>query len=137
MLPTLLAVRPTDGVSASELTNRVNNAAADADALTRNEAAEQTPGVAQVQQSFQIIFVLYGLVVPLITGLFFLIVTFQKAGSLTLLRAIGGRAGVLIWSLVVQVLVVIGGGIVVGTALFAPLARCRSAGWRCPATGRP
>ena len=35
------------------------------------------------------IFLLYGLVVPLVTGLFFLIITVQKAGSLTLLRAIG------------------------------------------------
>ncbi len=36
-----------------------------------------------------IIFLLYALVVPFVTGLFFLILTFQKANALTLLRAIG------------------------------------------------
>ena len=123
VLPNLVAVRPTAGLSATELATRINTASADADALTKSEAAAQTPGVAQVRQSFQIIFALYGLVVPLITGLFFLIITLQKAGSLTLLRAIGARSGVLIRSLLVQVGVVIGGGLALGVALFAPLSQ--------------
>jgi putative ABC transport system permease protein len=123
VLPNLVAVRPTAGLSDTELTTRINNASADADALTKSEAAAQTPGVAQVRQSFQIIFALYGLVVPLITGLFFLIITLQKAASLTLLRAIGARSGVLIRSLLVQVGVVIGGGLALGVALYAPLSQ--------------
>ena len=57
-----------------------------------------TPGVAQIQQSFRLIFLLYGLVIPLVTGMFFLILTLQKAQSLTLLRAVGASAGYLIWS---------------------------------------
>ena len=43
------------------------------------------------------------------TGLFFLIITFQKANSLTLLRAIGAPAGRLVRSLLVQVVVIVGG----------------------------
>jgi putative ABC transport system permease protein len=74
-----------------------------------------------VRQSFQIIFLLYGLVVPLVTGLFFLIITIQKAGSLTLLRAIGAPAGRLLSALLVQVLIIVGLGLVVGTALYFPL----------------
>jgi putative ABC transport system permease protein len=123
VLPNVIGVRPEGGVSADELVTRVNDASEDADALTRSAAADEAPGVAQVRQSFNIIFLLYGLVVPLVTGLFFLIITFQKAGALTLLRAIGARSGVLVRSLLVQVVLVIGGGIVVGTALFAPLSQ--------------
>ena len=71
----------------------INAESEDLDALTRDDAADSTPGVSQVRQSFQIIFLLYGLVIPCVTGLFFLIITFQKSGALTLLRAIGAPAG--------------------------------------------
>lgn len=123
ILPNAIGLRPVDGVSAADLVQRVNDVSDDADALTRAEAADKSPGVAQVRQSFQVIFLLYGLVVPLVTGLFFLIVTFQKSSSLTLLRAIGVDSGVLVRSLLVQVLLVIGAGIVLGTVMFAPLSQ--------------
>lgn len=123
VLPSAIGVRPADGVSDDEVVEAVNAASDDADALTRQQAADEAPGVAQVRQSFQIIFLLYALVVPLVTGLFFLIVTFQKAAALTLLRAIGARSATLVRALLVQVLVVIGGGLVVGVALYAPVSR--------------
>ena len=125
VLPSALGVRPVDGLSPAALAARINDASDDADALTRERAAQESPGVAQVRQSFQVIFLLYALVVPLVTGLFFLIITFQKAGSLTLLRAIGARSGVLVRSLLVQVVLVIGGGLVLGVALYAPLTLIR------------
>ena len=125
VLPNVIALRPAPGVSEAELVQRVNATSPDADALTRTQAANDTPGVAQVQQSFNLIFLLYGLVVPLITGLFFLIITFQKAAALTLLRAIGARSSSLVRSLLVQVVLVVGGGIVIGIALFAPLTLVR------------
>ena len=56
-------------------------------------------------------------VVAIVAGLFFLILTVQKASALTLLRAIGIRAGVLARSLVVQVVIVVAGGIVIGGLL--------------------
>lgn len=121
VLPSAIAVRPAEGVTDQELVALINDASDDADALTRTQAADEAPGVAQVRQSFQVIFLLYGLVVPLVTGLFFLIVTFQKSASLTLLRAIGAPSGVLVRSLLVQVVIVIGGGLLLGTALYAPL----------------
>lgn len=125
VLPSALGVRPVDGLSPAALAALINDASDDADALTRTRAAQESPGVAQVRRSFQVIFLLYALVVPLVTGLFFLIITFQKAGSLTLLRAIGARSGVLVRSLLVQVVLVIGGGLVLGVALYAPLTRVR------------
>jgi ABC-type antimicrobial peptide transport system permease subunit len=107
-------LRPAGGVSDEELVSRVNAAAPDADAVTRQEAADTAPGVGQVRQSFRIIFILFGLVVPLVTGLFFLIVTLQKSRTLTLLRAIGARTSVLAVALLLQVFVVTASGVVIG-----------------------
>ena len=123
VLPSALGVRPGPGVSPAALVRRVNDASQDADALTRADAARKSPGVAQVRRSFQVIFLLYGLVAPLVTGLFFLIITFQKSAALTLLRAIGARSAVLVRSLLVQVLLVMAGGLALGVALYAPLSQ--------------
>lgn len=120
-LPNALGVVPAEGTTPAELTAAINAQSEELDALTRDDAADLSPGVAQVRQSFQVIFLLYGLVVPLVTGLFFLIVTIQKAGSLTLLRAVGAPAGRLVRALLVQVLLIVGLGLVVGTALYVPM----------------
>ncbi|MGI9644104.1 MAG: ABC transporter permease [Ilumatobacteraceae bacterium] len=73
-LPNVIAVQPADGVSDAEAVDSINAQSLELDALTRDDAAAKTPGVSQVEQSFTIIFLLYGLVVPCVTGLFFLIV---------------------------------------------------------------
>ena len=122
-LPNVLGVIPADGYTPDEAVTSINEQSLDLDALTKQDAAAKTPGVAQVQQSFNIIFLLYGLVVPCVTGLFFLIVTFQKANSLTLLRAIGAPAGRLVSSLLIQVVVIIGIGLLIGTLLYFPLSQ--------------
>jgi putative ABC transport system permease protein len=122
-LPNALAVVPAESTTPAELAAAINAGSDDLDALTRQQAADESPGVAQVRQSFQIIFLLYGLVVPLVTGLFFLIITIQKAGSLTLLRAIGAPSRRLVDALFVQVLIIVGLGLVLGTALYYPLTR--------------
>lgn len=127
-LPNVMVAAPVDGVSDAELVAAINGRSLDFDALVRADAAAETPGVAQVQQSFQLIFLLYGLVVPCVTGLFFLIVTFQKANSLTLLRAIGAPARRLVASLLIQVVMMIGGGLALGTALYYPLSQSQLGG---------
>lgn len=124
-LPSVIGLEPVTGVTPEQLARRVDAAVPDADALTKSEAAAQTPGVSQIQQSFQIIFLLYALVVPFVTGLFFLIITFQKANALTLLRAVGAPASRLVRSLMIQVIIVIVAGIAIGTAMYAPLASQR------------
>lgn len=125
VLPNALAIEPAEGVEATQLTDAINAVSDDLDALTRPEAADEAPGVAQVRQSFQVIFLLYGLVVPLVTGLFFLIITFQKAGALTLLRAVGVPARRLVEALLVQVVVIVGAGLIVGIALYTPVSQLR------------
>jgi len=127
-LPNVMLAAPAEGVTPDELVDSINAQSLDLDALTREDAASETPGVAQVQQSFQLIFLLYALVVPCVTGLFFLIVTFQKANSLTLLRAIGAPARRLVSALMIQVVIMITGGLVVGTALYFPLSQARLGG---------
>lgn len=128
VLPAVMGVAPADGVTDEQLVQRINDAVPDADALTRADAAAETPGVAQVRQSFQVIFLLYGLVVPLVTGLFFLIITLQKANALTLLRAVGVPASSLVRSLLFQVVVVLAIGIGIGIALYTPLSNQRLGG---------
>lgn len=123
VLPSAMGLAPEDHLSADALATQVNDAVPDADALTREAAAEKAPGVAEVRRSFQVIFLLYGLVVPLVTGLFFLIITFQKSAALTLLRAVGARSGVLVRSLLFQVLLVMGIGLLIGVVLYAPLSQ--------------
>ena len=127
-LPNVLAVTPADGVSPEQAVADINAQSEQLDALTRGDAADETPGVAEVQQSFRIIFLLYGLVIPCVTGLFFLIVTFQKSAALTLLRAIGAPARRLVTSLLVQALLILGSGFLIGVALYFPVSQQRLGG---------
>lgn len=127
-LPNVLAVAPADGVTEGELVAAINATSGDLDALTRSDAADSTPGVAQVRQSFQVIFLLYGLVIPCITGLFFLIITFQKSKALTLLRAIGAPARRLVTALLVQAVIIVGLGFGIGLALYTPVSQQRLGG---------
>ncbi len=127
-LPNVLAVAPEAGVGAEELVADINARSDDLDALTKSDAADLTPGVSQVRQSFQIIFLLYGLVIPCVTGLFFLIVTFQKSGALTLLRAIGAPANRLVASLLIQAAIIVGAGFLIGLALYTPVSQLRLGG---------
>ncbi len=125
VLPSAIGAAPVEGLDPAALAERINAQSEEADALTRQDAADDTPGVAEVQQSFQVIFLLFGLVVPLVTGLFFLIITLQKSASLTLLRAIGAQSGLLVRSLMFQVVLVIAGGLAVGIALYTPLSQAQ------------
>jgi putative ABC transport system permease protein len=127
-LPSAIGLEPADGVSNDQLVSAINGAVADADASTVPDLADASPGVAQIRQSFRVIFILYGLVIPLVTGLFFLIITFQKAGSLTLLRALGIPAGRLVRSLLAQVALVVGAGVAIGAVLYLPLSVQRIGG---------
>lgn len=121
----VVAVRPAGGVDAAELAERINARSDDLDALDRKAAANRNPGVASIKQSFNVIFVLFALVVPLVTGLFFLILTFQKAESLTLLRALGVSAGALVRSLLTQVAIVLVAGLAIGVLLYLPVSGLR------------
>lgn len=118
VLPSLVAVSVVDGADAATVAAAITAAVPGTEALTRTEAVDSSPGVSSVRQSFAIILALFYLVVPLVTGLFFLIVTFQKASALTLLRAIGAGGGTLVRSLLIQVVVIVLSGGVLAALLF-------------------
>ena len=113
----LVAVRPADGADLDELTDRIDAQVRGVEALTNNEATEGNPGVQGVNQSFTIILGLAFVVVTLVVGFFFLILTVQKAKPLTLLRAVGAPAGYLVRNLAAQILAVLAVGSAVGVAL--------------------
>jgi putative ABC transport system permease protein len=118
VLASVVAVRVADGASAAGVADAITAAVPGTEALTRQAAVDESPGVSAVRSSFSVILLLFYLVVPLVTGLFFLIVTFQKAGALTLLRAIGSPAGPLVRALLIQVVAVVLVGGVIATLLF-------------------
>ncbi|MGZ8765996.1 MAG: ABC transporter permease [Acidimicrobiia bacterium] len=111
--------QPTGDIGASELARRIERAVPGVEALDRAAAVAASPGVQPVRQSFSIILFLAFLVVTLVTGFFFLILTVQKQAALTLLRAVGAPRSFLVRALLVQVVIVIVGGLLVGTALLA------------------
>ncbi|CAB4362829.1 MAG: peptide ABC transporter permease [Actinobacteria bacterium] len=119
ILPSAVAIHVVAGASANQVVERINATVAGVEAMTRQQAIDGSPGVSSVRSSFAVILALFYLVVPLVTGLFFLIVTFQKASALTLLRAIGAPAKVLVRSLLVQVVVITLAGSVVAFGLYA------------------
>ncbi len=115
--PSIVAVAPEDGVDPSRLAERINREVEGVDALSREDAVDSLPGVAGVQSSFNIVLTLAFVVVTLVVGIFFVILTVQKANALTLLRAIGADRWYLTRALLVQVLAVVIGGILVGALL--------------------
>ena len=119
ILPSVIAIKVAAGSSPSDVAARINEQVDGVEALTRQEAVDGSPGVSSVRTSFTVILGLFYLVVPLVTGLFFLIVTFQKASALTLLRAIGAPARSLVWSLLVQVVVVMTLGSLIAFGLYS------------------
>lgn len=129
-VPNVLGVAPARGTTVAELTSRLNREDDSIDALARADAADLNPGIQSIQQSFTVILVLFGLVVPLVCGLFFLILTFQKANSLVLLRALGAPARRLVQSLMVQVAVVLGLGLGLAVGGFALLTRGKTGSLR-------
>lgn len=121
--PSAVAVIPAPGVSPGALAARINREVAGVEALTREQAVADAPGVSSVSQSFSLIIGLTYIVITIVIGFFFVILTVQKAASLTLLRAIGADTRTLVGALFVQVLIVvvlamaIGAGILMLAAL--------------------
>lgn len=115
--PSLVAVQPDAGVAAGTLTSRINAAVDGVEALTRQEAVDGSPGVSSVRESLSFVILILYIAVLLVVGLFLLILTVQKSGPLTLLRAIGADTRRLASALLVQTVLLVAGGSVVGILL--------------------
>jgi putative ABC transport system permease protein len=117
VLPNLVGVEPAPGVEPAALAARITSSVNGVEALDKGTAVDSLPGVSSIRQSFAIILGLAFVVVMLLTGFFFLILTVQKTASLTLLRAAGASSRFLIGSLLLQVAVVTVGAIAVAVPL--------------------
>lgn len=119
VLPSAVAVIPEKGVSPADLAARINRAVPGVDALTRDQAVADAPGVSSVSQSFSLIIGLTYIVITIVIGFFFVILTVQKTASLTLLRAIGADTRTLVGALFVQVLIVVVLAMGIGAGILA------------------
>ena len=117
VLPNLVGVEPMSGVDPTDLAASITEQVDGVEALDRATAVASLPGVSSIQQSFAIILGLAFVVVILLTGFFFLIITVQKTASLTLLRAVGAGSWFLLRNLLFQVLLVIGAALVIAIPL--------------------
>lgn len=116
-----VAVAAADGSEATVVAERINAAVSGVEALDRSTAANELPGAGQITQSFAILYLLLFIVVTIVTGVFFLILTVQKQRSLVLLRAMGGSRWDVVKPVLLQVVFVVGMGVVLGVAAAAGL----------------
>jgi putative ABC transport system permease protein len=117
VLPSAVAVIPSAGMSPQAVVTSINAALPGVRALTRSDAVANAPGVSSTQGSFAIVLALAVVVVALVTGFFFLILTVQKTPSLTLLRAVGAPASYLVRGLIQQVALMLGVALLVAVGL--------------------
>ena len=115
--PSAAAVTAKPGVDPARLARTIERSVPDVEALERGRAAAEAPGVGAVNQSLAVVLLLTYLSATLVVGFFFLILTVQKARSLTMLRALGTAKRPLVGALLAQVLAVVVGGVVAGVAL--------------------
>lgn len=126
VLPSLVGVEPASGVDPVGLAATITQEVDGVEALDLDTAVASLPGVSSISQSFGIILGLAFIVVVLLTGFFFLIITVQKTTSLTLLRAVGARSRFLLGNLAVQVVLVIGAGLLIAVGLLGLAAAALS-----------
>ncbi|HEX4821174.1 MAG TPA: ABC transporter permease [Acidimicrobiales bacterium] len=118
----LVAVEVAPGTSVSTVTQAIETAEPQLEALSRPEAVASIPGASSVSQSFNLIVGITFVIVVVVTGFFFLILTVQKLRVFTALRAVGATTGYLASSLVVQVVAVVVVAAVLATAFLAVAA---------------
>lgn len=126
VLPSLVAVHPAPGVEPEVLAARITREVEGVEALDRQTAADSLPAVSSISSSFQVVLGLAFIVVVLVTGFFFLILTVQKTQALTLLRAVGASSWYLIRNLALQVTLVTLAGVTFAAALLAIAAAASS-----------
>jgi hypothetical protein len=112
--PSLIGVKVAKGADPAKVARSLTKSIDGVEALDRSEAVAALPGVGQITQSFSILYLLLYIVVALVTGVFFLILTVQKEDALVLLRAVGASSRDVIASVLIQVLVVVGLGALIG-----------------------
>lgn len=90
--------------------------------LEPGDAASSTPGVSSIEQSFAIITGITFVIVVIVVGFFFQILTVQKLNVFTLLRAIGARTRNVAEYVMGQISFLVILGVLIGVAMLAATA---------------
>jgi putative ABC transport system permease protein len=114
----VLLVRAAPGAGAADLARRIDEAVADAQAVSRDEAALAIGGVREQDNVVRGMLGFTYVVGTLIIGVFFYVLTLQKIAQIGVVKAVGASSWYVFRELVKQVLVVMA----LGTAIGAPLA---------------
>lgn len=118
----LVAVTTSAGASDARVTEAIDADVPGVEALSRATAVASIPGASSVSQSFNLIVGITFVIVVVVTGFFFLILTVQKLRVFTSLRAIGATTRYLAGALLLQVTVVVLLAAAVATALLGVAA---------------
>jgi putative ABC transport system permease protein len=119
--PSLIGVEVADGADPASVARNLTESIEGVEALDRASAVDALPGVSTITQSFSILYLLLYIVVAIVTGVFFLILTVQKQDALVLLRAVGASSRDVIGAVLIQVVVVVGLGALIGSAVTGAL----------------
>jgi hemin transport system permease protein len=92
------------------------------EALLPTEAAAATPGVSSIKQSFGLITAITFVIVVIVVGFFFQILTVQKLRVFAVLEAIGTRLAALAGYILGQIGLLVGLGVLVGIAMLVGAA---------------
>jgi putative ABC transport system permease protein len=118
----IIGVTLDDGADPVEVAATVQAQVAGVEALDRQAAADATPGVSSVSQSFGLIVGITFLIVIVVVGFFFQILTVQKLKSFAVLKAVGASNRSLATTVVGQITVMVVLGVLVGAGLLAGAA---------------
>ena len=118
----LVAVATAEGTTTATVTRAIDAAVPGVEALSRSTAVASIPGASSVSQSFNLIVGITFVIVVVVTGFFFLILTVQKLRVFTSLRALGATTGYLAGALVLQVVIVVLVAAALATALLGVAA---------------
>ena len=118
-----VAVAVESGMDADAVAASIGSQVEGVEALPKDQAVAALPGISTITRSFGILYILLYLVVAIVTGVFFLILTVQKRDALVLLRAVGAERRDVVRLVLLQVLGVVGIGVLLGAALAGGLLR--------------
>lgn len=114
----MIAVETAPGESPSDVASAISDLGG-LEGLLPSEAAASTPGVSSIQQSFGIITGITFVIVVIVVGFFFQILTVQKLNVFTLLRAVGARTRNVVSYVFGQIGFLVVLGILIGVAMLA------------------
>jgi putative ABC transport system permease protein len=117
----LVGVAVADGIDADLVGSAINELGG-LEGLLPTEAASATPGVSSIQQSFGLITGITFVIVIVVVGFFFQILTVQKLRVFALLEALGSRFRSLAGYVLSQIGFLVALGVIIGVGMLAAAA---------------